>query len=51
MRIRVVDILGMLAEGVSADEILADFPDLTSEDIQASLLFAAERVDIPRLVA
>lgn len=51
MRIRVVDILGMLAEGVSADEILADFPDLTPEDIQASLLFAAERVDIPRLVA
>jgi uncharacterized protein (DUF433 family) len=51
MRIRVVDILEMLAEGVSAEEILADFPDLEPEDIQACLLLAAERVDIPRLVA
>lgn len=51
MRIRVVDILEMLAEGVSAREILADFPDLEAEDIQACLLLAAERVDIPRLVA
>lgn len=51
MRIRVVDILEMLAEGVSAREILADFPDLEPEDIQACLLLAAERVDIPRLVA
>jgi uncharacterized protein (DUF433 family) len=51
MRIRVVDILEMLAEGVSAQEILADFPDLEPEDIQACLLLAAERVDIPRLVA
>jgi uncharacterized protein (DUF433 family) len=51
MRIRVVDILEMLAEGVSAREILTDFPDLEPEDIQACLLLAAERVDIPRLVA
>ena len=51
MRIRVVDILEMLAEGVTAQEILADFPDLEAEDIQACLLLAAERVDIPRLVA
>lgn len=51
MRIRVVDILEMLAEGVSAVEILSDFPDLESEDVQASLLFAARRADIARLVA
>jgi len=51
MRIRVVDILEMLAEGVTAQEILTDFPDLEAEDIQACLLLAAERVDIPRLVA
>ena len=51
MRIRVTDILEMLAEGVSADEILSDFPDLEAEDIQACLLFAARRADIARLVA
>jgi len=51
MRIRVVDILEMLAEGVSTVEILSDFPDLESEDVQASLLFAARRADIARLVA
>jgi uncharacterized protein (DUF433 family) len=51
MRIRVVDILEMLADGVSTQEILTDFPDLVLEDIQACLLFGAERADIPRLVA
>jgi uncharacterized protein (DUF433 family) len=51
MRIRVVDILEMLADGVSREEILDDFPDLDAEDIQACLLFAAERADIPQLVA
>ena len=51
MRIRVVDILETLAEGVPASEILEDFPDLESADIQACLLFAARRIDFPRLVA
>ena len=51
MRIRVADIIEMLAEGVAADEILCDFPDLEAEDIQACLLFAARRADIARLVA
>ena len=50
MRIRVVDILEMLAEGVTATEILSDFPDLETEDIQGCLLFAARRADIARLV-
>lgn len=40
MRIRVSDILEMLAENVLAEEILTDFPDLESNDIQACLLFA-----------
>lgn len=40
MRIRVSDILEMLALNVSAAEILEDFPDLEREDIQACLLFA-----------
>ncbi len=51
MRIRVSDILEMLAEGVSEQEILNDFPDLTKEDIQASLLLAARRIDFPKVAA
>ena len=49
MRIRVSDILEMLAENVSRTEILEDFPDLEAEDIQACLLFAAQRSNIPKL--
>jgi uncharacterized protein (DUF433 family) len=51
MRIRVSDILEMLADGVSPETILADFPDLEREDISAALRFAAKRIDIPRLAA
>lgn len=51
MRIRVSDILEMLGENVSVNEILEDFPDLEPEDIQACLLFAARRTDFPRLTA
>ena len=43
MRIRVPDILEMLAENLSATEILEDFPDLELADIQACLLFATHR--------
>jgi uncharacterized protein (DUF433 family) len=41
----------MLAENVSNEEILADFPDLEPEDIQACLLFAARRTEFLRLTA
>ena len=51
MRIRVADILEMLGQGVSEAEILADFPDLESEDIRASLLYAARRTGFERLAA
>lgn len=43
MRISVYDVLGYLASGMTTDEILADFPYLTREDIQACLAFAADR--------
>jgi uncharacterized protein (DUF433 family) len=43
LRITVYDILDYLAGGMSIDEILSDFPDLTREDIQAALAFAADR--------
>ena len=51
MRIRVCDVLEMLSENVTADEILEDFPDLEPEDIQACLVFAARRTEFPRLTA
>ena len=43
MRITVYDILSYLAAGMTAQEILADFPYLTEEDIQACLSYAADR--------
>jgi uncharacterized protein (DUF433 family) len=42
-RITVSDVLEYLAGGMSPSEILADFPDLTDEDLRAALTFAAER--------
>ncbi len=42
-RITVYDVLEYLAGGMSEDEILADFPDLTRDDIRACLAFAAAR--------
>ena len=43
LRITVTDVLEYLASGMSTEEILADFPDLTAEDVRACLAFAADR--------
>ena len=43
MRITVSDILSYLASGMTEEEIVKDFPELTKEDIKASLAFAADR--------
>lgn len=43
LRITVADVLDYLAGGMSADEILVDFPDLERDDIRAVLAFAADR--------
>jgi len=43
LRITVYDVLEYLASGMSEEEILKDFPDLTKEDIKACLEFAADR--------
>jgi len=43
MRMTVTDVLEYLASGMSQEEILADFPDLTDADIKACLAFAADR--------
>jgi len=45
MRIRISDILDMLAAGATRQEILADFPYLEDEDISAALAYAAESTD------
>ena len=51
MRIRVADILELYAAGFSSDRILADYPDLEAEDLEAALRYAAREVDHPVLVA
>jgi len=43
MRITVYDVLDYLASGMTIDEILEDFPELTKEDILACLSYAADR--------
>lgn len=43
MRIGVHDVLSYLAAGMSIDEVLVDFPELTPDDIQACFAYAAER--------
>jgi uncharacterized protein (DUF433 family) len=43
LRISVGDVLGWLAQGQTAEEVLADFPELTAEDLRACLAYAAER--------
>jgi uncharacterized protein (DUF433 family) len=51
MRIRVKDVLDMLADAVPEGEILQDFPYLQPEDIRACLEYAAQEMDRPVLVA
>lgn len=43
LRITVYDVLEYLASGMTTEQILEDFPDLTAEDIRACLAFAADR--------
>ena len=43
MRITVSDVLGWLAAGMSAQQIIADYPELTEADIHACLSYAADR--------
>jgi uncharacterized protein (DUF433 family) len=43
MRIAVADVLGWLADGMTLQQILADYPELTENDIRACLAYAADR--------
>jgi uncharacterized protein (DUF433 family) len=51
MRIRVIDILELLAAGLSFEQILKELPDLELEDIKAALLYAVRKLDHPVLAA
>lgn len=47
MRIRVTDVLELLANGFNQEDVLKEFPDLEREDIHACLRFASQRFDHP----
>ena len=51
MRIRVTDVLDLLASGLSTAQVLEELPDLVVEDVQACLRFASRRIDHPFLAA
>lgn len=50
IRITVTDVLELLAEGLSPEQVLKQMPDLEPEDIRACLSYAARYMDHPRLV-
>jgi uncharacterized protein (DUF433 family) len=47
MRIRVTDVLDLLAHGLTQQEVLEEMPDLEEDDIKASLLYASQRMNHP----
>jgi uncharacterized protein (DUF433 family) len=47
MRITVRDVLEYLAGGMTVDELLADFPELTPDDVRACLVYAADQLPRP----
>lgn len=51
MRIRFIDILELLAAGLSFEQILEQLPDLQLEDLKAALLYAVRKLDHPVLGA
>jgi len=51
MRIRVVDVLDLLASGLTREQVLEELPDLEPEDIEAALRFASRRLDHPIVAA
>ncbi|HEX5280747.1 MAG TPA: DUF433 domain-containing protein [Micropepsaceae bacterium] len=49
MRVRVADVLELLAGGMTSDEVLADYPYLEADDIRVCLTYAAREVNHPVL--
>lgn len=50
-RIRVVDVLSLLAAGLTVDQVLEEMPDLEADDLKAVFAYAATRMDHPTLAA
>jgi len=50
LRITVYDILSWLGSGMSKQEVIADYPELTINDIEAALLFVSDKEDKTRYV-
>ncbi|MFH5834223.1 DUF433 domain-containing protein [Halalkalibaculum sp. DA3122] len=51
MRIRVIDVLDLLASGLTQDQVLEELPDLEKEDIQAALKYASSKINHPVIAA
>jgi uncharacterized protein (DUF433 family) len=51
IRIRVTDVLDLLASGMTQEQVIDELPDLTAEDVRACLRFASHRLDQPVLAA
>ena len=51
MRIRVSDVLDLLANGLTPEQVVEELPDLELQDVRACLRFASQRFDHPVLVA
>ena len=51
LRIRVIDVLDLLASGLDQQQVLAELPDLEPQDIPAALVYARRRLDHPVLAA
>ena len=47
MRIRISDVLDLMAEGLTIKEVLEEFPDLTDDDVRACFAYASRRVGHP----
>jgi uncharacterized protein (DUF433 family) len=51
MRIRVIDILDLLAQGLTTQQVLEELPDLETDDVMAALRYASRRLDHPVIAA
>jgi uncharacterized protein (DUF433 family) len=51
MRIRVIDVLELLATGLTQDQVLQELPDLEPGDIEAALKYAGSKLDHPVIAA
>lgn len=51
MRIRVIDVLNLLAAGLSQEQVLEELPDLEKADIEAALKYASNQIDHPVIAA